>query len=101
MHRDLKPENILLHEGHALVSDFGIGKAIAAASQSATLTQFGVTVGTPTYMSPEQAAGENIDGRSDLFSLGCVLFENAHRRAAIHGRQCAGSDREAFRAHAP
>ena len=75
VHRDLKPENILLHEGHALVSDFGIGKAIAAASQSATLTQFGVTVGTPTYMSPEQAAGENIDGRSDLFSLGCVLFE--------------------------
>jgi serine/threonine-protein kinase len=75
VHRDIKPENILLHEGHALVADFGIGKALAAASGSATLTQFGLTVGTPTYMSPEQAAGEELDGRSDLFALGCVLYE--------------------------
>jgi TolB-like protein/tRNA A-37 threonylcarbamoyl transferase component Bud32 len=75
VHRDIKPENILLHEGHALVADFGIGKALAAASASATLTQFGLTVGTPTYMSPEQAAGEEVDGRSDLFALGCVLYE--------------------------
>ena len=76
VHRDVKPENILLHEGHALVADFGIGKAVAdAASESTTLTQFGFTVGTPAYMSPEQAAGEAIDGRSDLFALGCVLYE--------------------------
>ena len=75
VHRDLKPENILLHEGHALVADFGIAKAIAAASESAALTQFGLALGTPIYMSPEQAAGEQVDGRSDLFSLGCVLFE--------------------------
>ncbi len=76
VHRDIKPENILLHEGHAIVADFGIGKAVvAAASESPTLTQVGVTVGTPAYMSPEQAAGDAIDGRSDLFSLGCVLFE--------------------------
>jgi len=76
VHRDIKPENILLHEGHALVADFGIGKAIAAASgQARTLTQIGVTVGTPAYMSPEQASGESLDGRSDLFSLGCVLYE--------------------------
>ena len=75
VHRDLKPENILLHEGHALVADFGIAKAIAAASESAALTQFGLALGTPIYMSPEQAAGEELDGRSDLFSLGCVLFE--------------------------
>jgi eukaryotic-like serine/threonine-protein kinase len=76
VHRDIKPENILLHEGHALVADFGIGKAIAAATEdSRTLTQIGVTVGTPAYMSPEQAAGESLDGRSDLFSLGCVLYE--------------------------
>jgi TolB-like protein/tRNA A-37 threonylcarbamoyl transferase component Bud32/Tfp pilus assembly protein PilF len=75
VHRDIKPENILLHEGHALVADFGIGKALAAAGASATLTQFGLTVGTPAYMSPEQAAGEDIDGRSDLFALGCVLYE--------------------------
>jgi eukaryotic-like serine/threonine-protein kinase len=75
VHRDIKPENILLHEGHALVADFGIGKALAAAGASGTLTQFGLTVGTPTYMSPEQAAGEEVDGRSDLFALGCVLYE--------------------------
>ncbi|MGH7694397.1 MAG: serine/threonine-protein kinase, partial [Gemmatimonadaceae bacterium] len=76
IHRDIKPENILLHEGHAIVADFGIGKAIAAAaSEASTLTQIGVTVGTPAYMSPEQATGDAIDGRSDFFSLGCVLYE--------------------------
>jgi serine/threonine-protein kinase len=77
VHRDIKPENIMLHEGHALVADFGIGKAVlaAAAENTATLTQLGVTVGTPAYMSPEQAAGDTIDGRSDLFALGCMLYE--------------------------
>ena len=76
VHRDIKPENILLHEGHAVVADFGIGKAIvAAAAESATFTQIGVTVGTPAYMSPEQATGDELDGRSDLFALGCVLYE--------------------------
>jgi serine/threonine-protein kinase len=77
VHRDIKPENILLHEGHAVVADFGIGKAVVAAAteSSATLTQVGVTVGTPAYMSPEQATGESVDGRSDLFALGCVLYE--------------------------
>ena len=76
VHRDIKPENILLHEGHAVVADFGIGKAIAAATnESTTLTQTGMSIGTPAYMSPEQASGDEIDGRSDLFSLGCVLYE--------------------------
>ena len=79
VHRDIKPENILLHEGHALVADFGIGKALAAAAtepgHGTQFTQVGVTVGTPAYMSPEQAAGEEVDGRSDLFALGCVLYE--------------------------
>jgi serine/threonine protein kinase/tetratricopeptide (TPR) repeat protein len=76
IHRDIKPENILLHEGHAVVADFGIGKAIlAAATDHAAVTQFGVMVGTPAYLSPEQAAGEALDGRSDLFALGCVLYE--------------------------
>ena len=77
VHRDIKPENILLHEGHAVVADFGIGRAIVAATEDtrASMTQFGVVVGTPAYMSPEQAAGEGVDGRSDLFSLGCVMYE--------------------------
>ncbi len=84
VHRDIKPENILLHEGHAIVADFGIGKAILAASaDNATLTQVGMMVGTPAYLSPEQAAGDTVDGRSDLFSLGCVLFEMLTGEAAF------------------
>ena len=86
VHRDIKPENILLHEGHAVVADFGIGKAVAAAAtESGTFTQVGVTVGTPAYMSPEQAAGEELDGRSDLFALGCVLFEMLTGEVAFTG----------------
>jgi len=86
VHRDIKPENILLHEGHALVADFGIGKALVAASEaSATATQIGVTVGTPAYMSPEQAAGGELDGRSDLFALGCVLYEMLTGEVAFTG----------------
>ena len=74
VHRDVKPENILLHEGAAMVADFGIGKALS--SNGASITQTGLTVGTPAYMSPEQSAGElDADGRSDLYSLGCVLYE--------------------------
>ena len=73
VHRDIKPENILLHEGHALVADFGIGKAFESVEAEANVTWTGLVVGTPAYMSPEQAAGEAVDGRSDLFSLGCVL----------------------------
>jgi serine/threonine-protein kinase len=74
IHRDVKPENILLHEGAAMVADFGIGKALSA--QDGAITQTGIAVGTPAYMSPEQATGErSVDGRSDLYSLGCVLYE--------------------------
>ncbi|MEJ2239675.1 MAG: protein kinase [Gemmatimonadales bacterium] len=74
VHRDIKPENILLHEGAAMVADFGIGKAASATDGSITKT--GIALGTPAYMSPEQASGEGIvDGRSDLYSLGCVLYE--------------------------
>jgi serine/threonine-protein kinase len=74
LHRDIKPENIMLQDGHALVADFGIGKAISDTATD-TLTQVGMSVGTPAYMSPEQAVGEDVDGRSDLYSLGCVLYE--------------------------
>jgi len=75
VHRDIKPENILLESGEAVVADFGIARAITAASGD-KLTQTGFAIGTPLYMSPEQAAGGGaIDGRSDLYSLGCVLYE--------------------------
>jgi serine/threonine-protein kinase len=74
VHRDIKPENILLSEGVALVADFGIAKAAREAGD-AHLTQAGFAVGTPAYMSPEQIAGDELTGRSDIFSLGCVLFE--------------------------
>ena len=77
VHRDIKPANILVarDSGRALVADFGIARAIARA-EVGRLTSSGVTLGTPTYMSPEQAGAEQqVDGRSDIYSLGCVLYE--------------------------
>ena len=75
IHRDIKPENILLSGGYARVADFGIARAVSEAG-GAALTQTGLIVGTPPYMSPEQVAGERaLDGRSDLYALGCVLHE--------------------------
>ena len=75
VHRDIKPENILFQVGHAVVSDFGIARAITVAAEG-RMTGTGIAVGTPGYMSPEQAEGiDELDGRSDLYSLGCVLYE--------------------------
>lgn len=75
LHRDIKPENIMLESGHAIIADFGIARAISDAGM-ARLTQTGMVVGTPAYMSPEQAAGDtNLDGRSDVYSLAAVFYE--------------------------
>src|SRR5439155_5882156 len=75
IHRDLKPENILLHEGQPLVADFGIALAVSNAGGN-RITQTGLSLGTPQYMSPEQATGDRaIDGRSDIYSLAAVSYE--------------------------
>ncbi|HYO88517.1 MAG TPA: protein kinase [Candidatus Limnocylindrales bacterium] len=76
IHRDLKPENVLLdREGNVLLADFGIVKLVEGTKPAGTLTATGGLIGTPAYMSPEQAQGEPIDSRSDLYSLGMVVFE--------------------------
>ena len=85
VHRDIKPENILVSNGHALVADFGIARAIGLAG-GATLTGVGFPIGTAAYMSPEQAtAASPVDGRSDIYSLGCVLYEMLAGRMAFSG----------------
>ncbi len=85
IHRDIKPENIMLHDGHAMLADFGIAVQIQAVT-AARLTQSGVVLGTPLYMSPEHAAGESsLDGRSDLYELACVLYEALAGEPPFHG----------------
>ncbi len=80
VHRDIKPDNVLLSGGAAVVTDFGIAKAISASrtqsGDGATLTQMGTSIGTPAYISPEQAAGDpNVDQRADIYSFGCMAYE--------------------------
>jgi serine/threonine protein kinase/Tol biopolymer transport system component len=76
IHRDIKPENILLHEGQALVTDFGIALAASRSGGANRLTEAGISLGTPLYMSPEQATGEReLSAPSDIYALGCVLYE--------------------------
>jgi len=75
VHRDIKPENLLLIDGQAMLADFGIARALGA-DKGESLTSTGMSIGTPAYMSPEQASGESgIDARTDIYSLGCVLYE--------------------------
>ena len=75
IHRDIKPENIMLHDGSALVTDFGIALAISSAGGAGRMTETGMSLGTPTYMSPEQAMGEReITARADVYALGCVCL---------------------------
>ena len=92
VHRDIKPENILLEAGHPVVSDFGIARAISVADAS-RMTGTGIVVGTVDYMSPEQARGEEVDGRSDIYSLGCVLYEMLIGRPPFTGGTSTGQAR--------
>ncbi|CAN5274930.1 hypothetical protein BH23GEM2_BH23GEM2_02060 [soil metagenome] len=76
VHRDIKPENILLHDGQALVADFGIALAVSRSDGGTRMTETGMSLGTPHYMAPEQAMGEReISARADVYALGCVLYE--------------------------
>ena len=105
VHRDIKPANVLLESGHALVADFGVARAVDVAGGE-RLTRTGVAIGTPTYMSPEQAAGEaGEDARSDIYSLGCLIYEmlageppftagSAHAVVAAHLAKAVPSLRE-------
>jgi serine/threonine-protein kinase len=85
IHRDIKPANILLSDGHAHVADFGIARAIAAPG-SEVITQTGIAIGSPAYMSPEQAAADpTLDGRTDVYSVGCVLYEMLAGKSPFSG----------------
>ncbi len=75
VHRDVKPDNVLLRDGHAIVADFGVARAIYSVVDSTIITGAGLAIGTPAYMSPEQLSGGSVDHRSDIYSLGCVFFE--------------------------
>jgi tetratricopeptide (TPR) repeat protein/tRNA A-37 threonylcarbamoyl transferase component Bud32 len=90
VHRDIKPDNVLITGGSAVVTDFGIAKALSASRMQApdgTLTQLGTSIGTPAYMAPEQAAGDpNVDARADLYSFGCMAYELLAGKPPFHGR---------------
>jgi serine/threonine protein kinase/tetratricopeptide (TPR) repeat protein len=101
VHRDIKPENILLMRGHAIVADFGIARALTEAVGD-NHTSVGLIMGTPTYMSPEQASGEpDVDGRSDVYALATVLFEMIGGSAPFHAPTIQGMITKRFTEVAP
>ena len=96
VHRDIKPANILLRARHALVADFGVAKAVADSGGSGALTSIGVALGTPAYMSPEQAVADpNVDHRTDIYALGCVAYEMLCGRPPFEG----GTPQQMIAAH--
>ncbi|MCA9768368.1 MAG: protein kinase, partial [Gemmatimonadetes bacterium] len=85
VHRDIKPENIMLSGGHAVVADFGIARAVDASREDGNLTGAGIAIGTPAYMSPEQATADTVDARSDQYALACVFYEMVTGKQAFSG----------------
>ena len=105
IHRDLKPENVLMQSGQPMIADFGIALAVSNAGGQ-RVTQTGLSLGTPQYMSPEQAAGDRqIDGRSDIYALGCILYEmlvgTSAPRCKRRSRKCSPRKPHRFVSHGP
>jgi serine/threonine-protein kinase len=102
VHRDIKPENILLNQGHALVADFGVAKALHHSLDGASITRTGVSVGTPVYMAPEQVVADpGIDGRADLYALGVIAFEMVAGRTPFAGASIAAMVKASLTTDAP
>jgi serine/threonine-protein kinase len=102
IHRDIKPENILLSQGHALVADFGVAKALHHAPDGVSITRTGVSVGTPAYMAPEQVVADpGIDSRADLFALGVIAYEMIAGRTPFVGASIAALVKASLAEDAP